>query len=499
MTSVQHRIVAHLEVLCRRFCRLSTESCGGCLGPLTRWLARPPGPELDPEAGDSPDPGALPPPSSGSHVPLNPSRFQLGVRCAFGPCDYLTPFEAATFLEPRLLEHPDFDTNKRVPLRPWQPEAKAVVVDLLRHWSESDRLRVFPARDCPAETRLRIQAVAKSVEVDRMICNRQARNAVEHSLEGASMLLPAVQSLADLRIPPGHELAIYCSDLQDMYHHFWVPEARSRTNAVAKVFSAADLQFAQEVRRRLAWRHVPLVGAFGSLPMGDGSAVDYACRAHEQLLLSAGALSADRQVLGQVPLPRSPMLQMVYIDDHCAMNVVPRGAPPEPSEAHRCFEASLAAYRAGDVCLPFRDSKLTKGEKAATVLGADRQLRRHTGQSAGPAPPALGGHGRVAVAAQGPWPSCPTLGVVMVVRPLVLPPGHVRPLLCVPVVGRFREGPCSTCLVGLGKGGALAGLRVVAHPRRVAPGGCLADNVCVGCLARWLGRGGGAARPICGV
>eukprot|EP00971_Amphidinium_carterae_P289805 5754576-Amphidinium_carterae.1 len=65
-------------------------------------------------------------------------------------------------------------------------------------------------------------------------------------------------------------MEIWATDLKDMYHSFIIGESRARTNCVAMTFTPQELYFAAD------------------LPMGDGSAVDFAPQAHTEVLHTAG-------------------------------------------------------------------------------------------------------------------------------------------------------------------------------------------------------------------
>ena len=54
----------------------------------------------------------------------------------------------------------------------------------------SDRLRLFPSSAVRVSDGIRVQAVAKDDKKDRLICNRQRQNRLEHKLEGVSSMLP---------------------------------------------------------------------------------------------------------------------------------------------------------------------------------------------------------------------------------------------------------------------------------------------------------------------
>ena len=71
------------------------------------------------------------------------------------------------------------------------------------------------------------------------------------------------------------------------------------------------------------------VAAFATLPMGDGSAVDFACRAHEELLMESGAVDPSCLVRARRPLPPGPAdaLMISWLDGSRVGNIcrLPRG------------------------------------------------------------------------------------------------------------------------------------------------------------------------------
>ena len=59
-----------------------------------------------------------------------------------------------------------------------------------------------------------------------------------------------------------------------------------------------------------------LVSCASSLVMGDLNAVYYATGAHENVLLSGGALPPDKRLRHGQPIPRVGLLHALVIDDH---------------------------------------------------------------------------------------------------------------------------------------------------------------------------------------
>ena len=111
--------------------------------------------------------------------------------------------------------------------------------------------------------------------------------------------MPGAYLLANLILEPNEVVDIWASDLSDMYHQFVVSPARARSNHVALHLSpseAASFPKAWRAAQRLAKTSGSWVAAFSTLPMGDGSAVDFACRAHENLLLDAGVVEPETLV-----------------------------------------------------------------------------------------------------------------------------------------------------------------------------------------------------------
>ena len=196
-----------------------------------------------------------------------------------------------------------------------------------------------------AEDRINVIAVYKSVEVDRTVWDRRRRNVKEAHLNGAACDLPGGYELCEVEVPPGLKAHVFVDDISDMYPTVVASRERAITNAMAIDLPARDCvhmlaykRFAKEAKRLEGARHhrealgldacsvskdltktigppTKLVACASSLVMGDLNAVDYATGAHENVLLSGGAMPPDKRLRHGQPIPRGDLLHALVIDD----------------------------------------------------------------------------------------------------------------------------------------------------------------------------------------
>ena len=195
----------------------------------------------------------------------------------FDPTPWLSPFDAATYLEPTLLEprrladlHPcvaalfpdrlsaafsqelsgdDLDDDKanhqllwskRVPL--CQQSTPKGVVGNLGQWDAKHRLHLAYPRCLPRIPHGEICEVPKDASSTRVVFNRIPRNTFELHLSGASETIPAAHALVDLFLPSGSVARISSEDLSDYYPSFIGTLDRAHTNVLAKTVAPAQFQ-----------------------------------------------------------------------------------------------------------------------------------------------------------------------------------------------------------------------------------------------------------------
>ena len=114
---------------------------------------------------------------------------------------YLPVFEAATFLEPRLLQR-----SEPLPCSAFRAACKhdPEVLAFIREWDKIDKLTLIPQAQAFEPSPL--LATWKTDEMDRTLFDRRRRNAWGHRIEGVSAQMSTGAQLLDRQAGPGQEL-----------------------------------------------------------------------------------------------------------------------------------------------------------------------------------------------------------------------------------------------------------------------------------------------------
>ena len=299
----------------------------------------------------------------GPHVALSADRIKFGVGLEqFDPLPYLDPFTASTYIEPEILRGRAPPKQAPFPLQRNVSE----VIKLAKRWDAVNRLRLYLASEVPKKRRSALTAVQKDELFDRLILDRRGPNAEEAHLARASQDLAPGWRLTDVELSPDQSLLLYSTDLCEMFFAFRISPERGATNCIAaevELHHLSDTKAAKLFRRRFP-RGPPqerVLMALFTEPMGDLSAVDYAQEAHGAVLQSGGSWLPEHRILGQRPLPRGDWLEMLTVDDHCGIALVPRSNPDGASPGRRLAEQSFSASAAVYAKIPGLDVHPTKG------------------------------------------------------------------------------------------------------------------------------------------
>ena len=347
--------------------------------------------------------GTCRPPAALVGGDFNAARAEfLNAPALFDPAPHLGPFEAACFLEPRLLEVPRDPCPHPVGGLRCQ---RAEILKFVRKLDAAGRLHLATPAEAPRDQRMNLIAVPKNEAVDRIVWDRRRRNWLEAHLVGGARDLPAGYLFTDHEVGDGEVMRLFADDLQDFYPSVVSSAARACTNALAIELTADELAGLRAMRRFGGSPPPRLVPCARSLVMGDVNASDWATEAHAKILGEAGAMPAEKRVLHGKPYPRGPVAQALAIDDHVAIANVPLAAgarpvaapasaprpramslatatpmppavatpmPPSASpsdDVRACFERAGGAYaRAG---LHRHPAKQRRAEAQGTALGAE--------------------------------------------------------------------------------------------------------------------------------
>ena len=128
---------------------------------------------------------------------------------------------------------------------------------LALRWNACDRLALLPASAIKAAQLSSLTAVAKTPEADRLILERQRRNAAERHLGRATSELAPSWRLCELVLAPQEDLYEWSSDIQEFLYSFALSAERAATNGIAARFAVGDFSHTRAGRAvnapTLAW------------------------------------------------------------------------------------------------------------------------------------------------------------------------------------------------------------------------------------------------------
>ena len=134
----------------------------------------------------------------------------------FDYTQYLPVFEAATFLEPRLLQR-----SEPLACSAFRAACKRnpEVLAFTRDWDEFDKLTLIPQAQAFEPSPL--LATWKTDEMDRTLFDRRRRNAWEHRIEGASAQMSTGAQLLDVQAGPRQWAGVHFGVHEELLGGVW--------------------------------------------------------------------------------------------------------------------------------------------------------------------------------------------------------------------------------------------------------------------------------------
>ena len=271
-------------------------------------------------------------------------------------------------------------------------------------WDARGLLRLVPDLLAPKDHRFycRVFNNYKSVLVDRQIGDRRGQNFREGRLaHGPSHDLPTGVSLLQI-MPKRFEEGLkgYVTDRRDFYHQFQTTWERSLTNVVYPLrplsnFKGLDAferclegfgkkrrkhdrfmsgDFLHGKRRSILVEESSEVAvSFGSLFQGDHLGVEFACDAHQNLLLHYGLLKPTCRLTASQAILDDTVVEGLVIDDYFVVAKHALGEAMETCGGHERLTHAKAAYEEQNIY--GSDDKDVWGEKVFKVVGAEIDAR----------------------------------------------------------------------------------------------------------------------------
>ena len=310
-----------------------------------------------------------------SAMVINPERIQFKHAPSFRPVRFMHgPLLKAGFLDPRHLRLPEGNWPAVRPARVMCKREQ--LLRLFRKWDEHHCLHLVEASSSEQKYRCGLFAVYKNSEKDRQILNPIPENGRSMALSSSTLTLAHGSLLCNLFLDHDEDLLIGADDLEDFYHGFCVTPEHAHRNHIHGVFQGDLFKGWHAWNPSLEGKDV--VACFNTLAMGTSFAVEVAQHTHSALLQRAGVLKPEQQVCYRKPLPRSPTLQLLCIDDLAILQKVPKGTPPTSSSVYRgdrlLLEKANRTY--DDVGLRTSVKKAVRDSSSTVVLGGELDGRR---------------------------------------------------------------------------------------------------------------------------
>lgn len=300
--------------------------------------------------------------------PIDPSRLSFDEAPRFQAEKFLVdPLLRAGFRDPRIFRRHEDEWPRPKVARVQAPLDKQL--QLYKKWDDVECLYLVPASSSEYRYRCGLFSVYKSDTLDRQILNPIPENSRSYSVSEATFSLAHSCLLCGIYIPPSQNLVINSDDLKDFYHGFRVTDQHASRNHLHGVFRGSDFAGWRCYKPEL--HDLPVVGCFRSLAMGTNFAVEVAQHAHANLLQRAGCLAGHERVAYKHVLPRGPGFDLLCIDDHVYLLLVPRGeagkAPSPNRKDARLLHAAALAYAAAE--LRASPKKAIRNSYSGIVLG----------------------------------------------------------------------------------------------------------------------------------
>ena len=162
---------------------------------------------------------------------------------------------------------------------------------------------------------------ARGVWLLRLILDRRPRNADEAYVPMDDRT-PHGSLLAEIVLPPGHELRAWLSDLPQFYYRMQVTPERTATNVFGSLVDGGEYRHLAAVRKLIAQEGLdpdgpvgPIRFALGTMAMGDRNATAFGQAGHIELLPPP----SGRSLLSRSPLGMPFLLVFICSQQTCLL------------------------------------------------------------------------------------------------------------------------------------------------------------------------------------
>ena len=277
--------------------------------------------------------------------PIDPERLSFPAKPKFDPIPFFDGATTEAFLHPLDGAIPFADYEGEVPMVKVNG-TKEAKLGLYKQLFETGRLQPVPLSFVRGKFTSGLFTVTKDGSRDRLILDARPPNLLEKGLTHWCASMAGGTSLVDIVVGDTDDLAFSGLDLKDYFYQFMISEQRVRRNILAGELTLAEAR--QVFGKDFEWPEPKLAVSLSTLAMGDLNSVEFAQASHLGLCLQGGVVFPDELISMRSPIPRSPLMLGIVIDDLVVIEFVAKELLVGHLEfaADERIEKALAGYAA---------------------------------------------------------------------------------------------------------------------------------------------------------
>ena len=245
---------------------------------------------------------------------IEAERLEFRGEPVFDPTPFLDPVGQRIFQHPIAMAKDPCELEGPIPpVRIFASETEKWA--LLRKLDSSGRLGVVRSSEVLPGFQAGLFSVLKDGLRDRLIFDSRPFNCLETVPRRWIRSMANACNLCDLHLGPDEDFVVSGTDLREFYYSFAVSQERVVRNSLLVSVWPWEIWGFRCYEPSLEAGTRPLFLGLRTLAMGDSQAVELAQTAHVGLLFQAGLLVPEALISMGMPIPRSPVMLGVIIDD----------------------------------------------------------------------------------------------------------------------------------------------------------------------------------------
>ncbi|CAE7631019.1 unnamed protein product, partial [Symbiodinium microadriaticum] len=289
---------------------------------------------------------------------------------SFDPSPFLDDTMRSLYLSPSRHAWPIDEAGEVPPRVQCRIGTKQEKLEFLSALDQSGRLELFPADQFDARTACGLFALPKGLDTDRLIVDARPSNLCVPTDVRWLATMASASSLLGIELDQDQRLFLSGEDIKDFYHQFRITVDRAAYYRIAGFFRPSDLSHLRSFKPSLLTSK-RVVAALRCMAMGDCNAVSVGQSSHLGLILAAELVGWHQLLTMRGPVPRSPCMLGLVIDDAIVIEKALRCQTGDTASlsSQRLISGLHSAYLASK--LPRHEKKSFFAAEDASFWGSD--------------------------------------------------------------------------------------------------------------------------------